>query len=154
MYGLEHSLNKYEGTLFSSKWQKWLKKSDGAIPMFWWSDSGFSYEVNCPICRHSPTEPLWWWLPSPIGNQAKIPVRRRWGIQPHCLPAHLQKSPCVTSVVNLVHTEATDRGHEPEELLCCPGSDLFPELTVGTSPVENIFPLPSFSFLGILQRTP
>lgn len=81
--------------------------------------------------------------PLPHRQSGQDPCEEEMGT-PTSLPpspsAHLQKSPCVTSVVNLVHTEATDRGHEPEEL-CCPRSDLFPELTVGTSPVENVFPL-------------
>lgn len=36
---------------------------------------------------------------------------------------------------------ASDGGREPEELTCCPGVICSPELTVGTSPIGNVFPL-------------
>lgn len=56
------------------------------------------------------------------------------------------ENPRVTSAIDLVHRKpaphmATDRGCEPEELCATPGVICSPELTVGTSPLGNVFSL-------------
>lgn len=97
------------------------------------------------------------WRP-PIGNlswfqeaqngMAELPVVRRWRIKPHCFPPqqHVSKEILVWQVQFILFT----RRHvpmwpriesQPEELICCPGSYLFPRVNSRNIPYRECIPL-------------
>lgn len=165
--------------------------------MSWWSDSGCPMRWTVPSADILPSNYSGWGFP--IGNQswfqegqngmAELPAVRRWGMKPHCFPAHQCTSRKILvwqgQLILFTHRHdphaATDGGNEPEELVCCPRSDLFPRGNSRNIPFRECISPPSpslwFSFilwmyhdylplfllwgchvasciLGILQRTP
>lgn len=123
-HGLEHSLNKYEGTLFSSKWQNGSRNLMGPFlcpgdqilgcPMRW----TVPFADILPLTHSS-------WGP-PIGNQswfqegpnsmAELPVVRRWGMKPHYLPAHqhISREILVWQVQLILFTRRHDPPLQPQ----------------------------------------
>lgn len=138
---------------------KWLKNSDGAVP------------VSCDQILVVPWGELSYFLtsshwatlaeaiPRPTGNQswfqegqngtAELPVVRRLGTKPHCLPAHQclsREAPVWQEQLTLFTRRhdphvATDGGSKPEALSAAPGVICSPGLRVGTAHMGNVFPL-------------
>lgn len=89
-YGLEHSLNKYEGTLFSSKWQNGSRNLMGPFlcpgdqilgcPVRWtvpWTDIFPLNHSRWGSLPHSPTVGSQSWFQEGQNGMAELPVDRR-----------------------------------------------------------------------------
>lgn len=150
----------------------WWGRSYVLVIRFW-----LSHEVNCPFRWHSLIELLWvspppdpCCLPSPhrqsvlvLGKVKMAGPSPLWlgdGTKPHCLPAQqlISREMLVWQGKLILFTRrhdthaATDGGREPEELVCCSRSDLFPRVNSRNIPYRECIspPSPSLWFSIIL----